>query len=67
MGYLNSDFAMPGSGFATANGGQINDAKQAHLSHFSDAKGQFSENGKYFESERARESYRWDVEHGNAF
>ncbi len=67
VGYLFSDFAMPGSGFATGNGGQTSDAREAHLSHYSTARGQFTENGRVFTSERELEAYRWDRAHGNAF
>lgn len=67
MGYFNSDIAMLGSGFATANGGQTSDAREAHLSRFSTERGQFTENGHVFTSERELEAYRWDRAHGNAF
>lgn len=67
MGIFNSDIAMLGSGFATANGGQTSDAREAHLSHYSTAQGQFTENGRVFRSERELEAYRWDKAHGNAF
>ncbi len=51
----------------TGNGGQTSDAREAHLSHYSTARGQFTENGRVFTSERELEAYRWDRAHGNAF
>lgn len=58
---------MMGSGCATANGGQTNDAREAHLSYFSKVPGQYSFEGKVFPDERSMEAYKYDKARGNAY